>query len=161
MEIRKTTREDLPRVMEIYALAREFMAKTGNPDQWKTHKPAPELIVGDIEKGQGYVCVDSGKIVGVLALIHGEDPTYKVVYNGKWLYDEPYVTVHRIASSGEVKGTGTFMMKWAEAQFPHVRIDTHKDNRVMRNMLAKLGYAYCGIIHLDDGDERLAFEKKI
>ena len=34
MEIRKTTEKDFPRVMEIYAYARDFMAKTGNTNQW-------------------------------------------------------------------------------------------------------------------------------
>ena len=159
MEIRKTTADDLERVMEIYALARTFMAETGNPNQWKTHKPQRELIEKDIEIGQSYVCTEDEKIIGVLAFILGEDPTYKVIYDGKWVGDEPYAVVHRIASSGEVKGTGTFMMKWAESQFPHIRIDTHKDNKVMQNMLSKLGYTYCGIILLEDGDERLAFEK--
>lgn len=161
MEIRKTTFADLERVMEIYALAREFMVKTGNPDQWKTHKPQRELIEKDIEIGQSYVCIDGGKVVGVLAFIPGEDPTYKVIHGGKWKDNSSYAVVHRIASSGEVKGTGTFMMRWAENQFPHIRIDTHRDNRVMQNMLSKLGYSYCGIIHLEDGDERLAFEKII
>ena len=159
MEIRKTTRGDLERVMEIYALAREFMARTGNPNQWKKHKPQRNHIEKDIEIGQSYVCTERGNIVGVLAFIPGEDPTYKIIYDGKWQNNEPYAVVHRIASSGEVKGTGTFMMKWAESQFPHIRIDTHRDNRVMQNMLSKLGYTYCGIIHLEDGDERLAFEK--
>lgn len=159
MEIRKTTFADLERVMEIYALAREFMVRTGNPDQWKTHKPQRALIEKDIDAGQSYVCTVGDKIIGVLAFIPGEDPTYKVIYDGEWRSDEPYAVVHRIASSGEVKGTGTFMMKWAESRFPHIRIDTHKDNKVMQNMLSKLGYSYCGIIHLEDGDERLAYEK--
>ncbi len=159
MEIRKTTAADLDRVMEIYALAREFMAKTGNPHQWKTHKPQRELIEKDIETGQSYVCTEKERIIGVLAFIPGDDPTYGVIYDGEWKSQEAYAVVHRIATSGEVKGTGTFMMKWAESQFPHIRIDTHKDNRVMQNMLSKLGYSYCGIIHLEDGDERLAFEK--
>ncbi len=159
MKIRKTTLNDLERVMEIYDLARDFMVRTGNPNQWKTHKPQKELIVKDIEKEQSFVCIKDEKIIGVLAFIYGEDPTYRVIYDGQWLNDEPYAVVHRIASSGEAKGTGTFMMKWAESQFPHIRIDTHRDNRVMQNMLKKLGYTYCGIIHLEDGDERLAFEK--
>lgn len=159
MEIRKTTFDDLEAVMEIYANARKFMAENGNPNQWKTHKPQKELIIGDIEIGQSYVCCEEDKILGVFAFIHGEDPTYKVIYEGKWLSDGPYAVVHRIASSGEKKGTGTFMMKWAEEQFPHIRIDTHRDNTVMQNMLNKLGYEYCGIIHLEDGDERMAFER--
>ena len=159
MHIRKTTPADLERVMEIYKIARQFMAETGNPNQWKSHKPQRELIVSDIEKGQSYVCEEKGEIVGVLAFIPGEDPTYKVIYEGEWKSGEPYAVVHRIASSGDVKGTGTFMMKWAEENCPHIRIDTHRDNKVMQSMLRKLGYEYCGIILLEDGDERIAFEK--
>ena len=34
MRIRKTTESDFDRIMEIYAYAREFMARTGNPNQW-------------------------------------------------------------------------------------------------------------------------------
>ena len=33
MKIRKTTEQDSDRLMEIYAYARDFMAKTGNPNQ--------------------------------------------------------------------------------------------------------------------------------
>ena len=42
-----------------------------------------------------------------------------------------------------------------------LRIDTHRGNAVMRRMLEKNGFKYCGIIHLEDGDERLAFQKII
>ena len=51
------------------------------------------------------------------------------------------------------------MMQWAFSEYPNVRIDTHEDNYVMQNMLKKLGYTYCGIIHLENGDPRLAYQK--
>ena len=41
----------------------------------------------------------------------------------------------------------------------HIRIDTHEDNVVMQNLLKKLGFKFCGIIHLKNGDKRLAYEK--
>lgn len=34
MEIRRTTVEDLPRLLALYARARQFMADHGNPNQW-------------------------------------------------------------------------------------------------------------------------------
>lgn len=157
-EIRKTAREDLPRVYEIYARARKFMAETGNPYQWKSHKPTREQIEGDIETGNGYVCTVNGKVHGVLCFFIGEDPTYKKII-GEWKKDGEYAVIHRIASSGEVKGVGTYMMEWAFGQFPNIRIDTHEQNRVMQNMLRKLGYEFCGTIFLADGDPRLAFQK--
>lgn len=43
----------------------------------------------------------------------------------------------------------------------NIRIDTHWDNKPMQGALAKAGFHYCGIIHLLDGDERLAYQKII
>ena len=34
MKIRKSTEQDFPRMMEIYAFAREYMKQHGNPNQW-------------------------------------------------------------------------------------------------------------------------------
>ena len=36
---------------------------------------------------------------------------------------------------------------FALAQYDSIRIDTHRDNSVMRNALLREGYRYCGIIH--------------
>jgi RimJ/RimL family protein N-acetyltransferase len=41
----------------------------------------------------------------------------------------------------------------------NIRIDTHRDNQIMQHCLAKAGFSYCGIIHLLNGDERLAYQK--
>ena len=77
MRIRKTIEEDFERVMEIYAYSREFMARTGNPNQWgPTNWPPEELIHKDIKEGNGYVCVnEEGKVIGmsnvvIYVLIH-------------------------------------------------------------------------------------------
>ena len=41
----------------------------------------------------------------------------------------------------------------------HLRIDTHEDNLVMQHVLEKNGFTKCGIIYLESGDPRLAYEK--
>ena len=66
MRIRKSTEQDVERMMEIYAFAREQMAKNGNPNQWgPTNWPPEELIRHDIEEGNSYICEnDSGEIIG-------------------------------------------------------------------------------------------------
>lgn len=158
MEIRKTTLNDLDEVMTIYQKARQFMREHGNPEQWQG-KPTRQQIEDDIAKSQSYVCIHENKIAGVLCFFIGADPTYSEIYNGKWSDDDTYAVVHRIASSGEFKGTGTFMLEWAFSQYGNIRIDTHEDNYVLQNLLKKLGYTYCGIIHLENGDPRLAFQK--
>ena len=47
---------------------------------------------------------------------------------------------------------------FALAQYGSIRIDTHKDNSVMRNALLREGYRYCGIIRCWNGSERLAYQ---
>jgi len=51
------------------------------------------------------------------------------------------------------------VLKFAMEQNPHVRIDTHADNHVMQHVLAKHGFQRRGIIYLEDGDPRIAFER--
>ncbi|MCT7729375.1 MAG: N-acetyltransferase, partial [Lactobacillus iners] len=34
LKIRNAVKEDVPRIMEIYCYAQEFMIKCGNPTQW-------------------------------------------------------------------------------------------------------------------------------
>ena len=53
--IRTAKREDLPRIEEIYAYARQFMAETGNPNQWGETTPQSSLLEDDIEKGLLFV----------------------------------------------------------------------------------------------------------
>ena len=45
--IRKTRGNELSRLLEIYAHAREMMKQTGNPNQWITYPPS-ELVKADI-----------------------------------------------------------------------------------------------------------------
>ena len=160
MEIRNTRLEELDQVMEVYAYARKFMAEHNNPNQWKNNKPTREQIEKDILAGKHYVCEENGQIAAVFYFAHETDPTYVKIYEGAWLNDENYSVVHRIASSGLVKGAGSFCMNWASTQSRNLKIDTHEDNYVMQNMLKKLGYSYCGIIHLANGDPRMAYQKQ-
>ena len=164
MKIRKTTPEDFEQVMKIYARARDFMAQTGNPRQWGiTHWPPEELIRQDIAQGDSYVCDENGRVIGTFFYRCGRDvePLYCSIEEGAWKDDGPYGVVHRIAADGTVKGTGAFCLDWAyEQSGHHLRIDTHGDNKVMQNLLTKLGFVPCGTIYVEeDDDPRIAFEK--
>ncbi len=164
MRIRKSTEQDIGRIMEIYAIARRFMAEHGNPNQWgPTCWPPEDLIRRDIAGGNSYVCVnDAGRITGTFFFVQGPDvePTYRKITEGAWTDDSPYGVVHRIAADGSGRGTGTFCINWALGQCGHLRIDTHGDNRVMQGLLRKLGFVHCGTIYVEeDPFPRLAFEK--
>ena len=164
MEIRKTVEADVPQLMKMYAYARDFMAKTGNPNQWGPNNwPPEELIHNDIKEGNSYVCVnDAGNVIGTFYYIEGKDiePTYINIEDGAWIDDSVYGVIHRLASDGSEKGIGKFCIDWAFSQCNHLRVDTHTDNKVMQNLFAKLGFKKCGIIHvIQDNYPRYAYEK--
>ena len=158
MIIRKTTEQDLPKIYQLYADARDFMRETGNPNQWKDSFPAQDLIDQDAKSGKSYVCICDDKIAAVFYFSIEIEPTYAKI-DGQWLSDEPYGVVHRIAASRNFKGAGTFCLDWCLNQCLTLRIDTHRDNIPMKTLLNKLGFTYCGIIWMEDFDERLAFQK--
>jgi len=160
--IRNATPEDMDNIMSIYAHAREFMIAHGNPHQWAERSwPPEELIREDIATRKSYVCERADKVVGVFYYEYGnEDPTYVNIEDGAWKSDAPYGVVHRIASDGSVSGIGSYCINWAYEQCGHIRIDTHGDNTVMQSLLKKLGFEYCGIIHVqEDNYPRIAYEK--
>lgn len=159
MRIRKTTLNDLPRVLEIYQGARDYMARNGNPTQWGQTNPPAERVEQDILEGKSYVCEKDGQVMAVFYYAVEEEPTYDKIYDGAWLNDTPYGVLHRVAVAQQERGVGSFVAQWALQQYNNIRIDTHENNQAMRKMLEKNGFSYCGKIIIQDGSERLAFQK--
>lgn len=157
--IRLAKKEEINDILHIYDVAKGFMRANGNPTQWNDGYPGRKLLLSDIEKGELYVLEqDSGHIAAVFALIGGEDPTYGYIEGGSWLSDKPYGTIHRIASDGTVGKVFQKAVFFARETYDHIRVDTHKDNLPMQHVILKESFSYCGIIYLEDGDPRLAYE---
>ncbi len=159
MEIRHANTGDIPAIMETYAIARAFMRSTGNTAQWTDGHPSEETVTEGIRDGKQYVCVCGGEIAGTFWFGIGNDPAYAKIYGGEWLNDAPYGVIHRLASNGQFKGVGNLCFGWCFDRIGNIRVDTHRDNLAMQNILKKCGYVRCGIIHLLNGAERLAFQK--
>lgn len=159
MNIRKSTLDDLSKIEEIYARARERMRGNGNPTQWGSSHPPREMIIEDIDKGIGYVIVSGGEICGVFAYIVGDDPTYGYI-EGNWLNNEKYGTIHRIASNGQEKGILKCALDFCRKIEPNIKIDTHSDNKIMQHLLEKYGFVNCGIIYVGDGTPRIAYQRR-
>lgn len=159
MQVRKTTESDVASVVAIYDRARVFMAEHGNPTQWAGAYPGVEDVRGDIASGNGYVCVDDdGQVVGAFAFILGEEPTYRVIEQGDWHRDMPYGTIHRIASAGTARGVARACFEFCASRADYLRIDTHADNLPMQGAIEKFGFTRCGIIHVEDGSPRIAYD---
>ena len=103
MDIRRSTPEDLPRMLEIYEYARRFMAEHGNPLQWgPTRWPPEALLRRDIEEGDSYVCLHQGRVVGTFFFRFGPDaePTYRDITGGQWGDESPPIGISPTAAGG-------------------------------------------------------------
>ena len=160
MTIRKAQLPDLKQIMAVLDAARQIMRSDGNTGQWINGYPSEEIIRDDIANGYGYVVVDD-VIVAYFAFIPSPEPTYAKIYEGQWRDDTlPYHVVHRIGSTPSSHGIFKTIMDWCFAHDPHrnIKIDTHRDNRIMQHCILSYGFTYCGIIYLTSGDERLAYQ---
>ena len=186
MIIRPAYREDLAGIMEVLEAARGIMRASGNMDQWTGGYPSEELILSDIAQGYGFVVLaddisaatTSGAIAptttalttpaspsaatlsAYFAFVPSPEPTYAEIFGGKWLDDSlPYHAVHRLGSLPLVHGVFRAVMDWCFCMDSNIRIDTHRDNHIMRHCIERYGFSYCGIIYLESGDERLAYQR--
>ena len=126
------------------------------------------FINSDILNGNNYVMIKDNDIVATAVIIFDGEETYNNIYEGQWLTNSNYTTIHRIAVDNTYKGLGLskiFMNKIEEfslnKNIHSIRVDTHKDNISMQKLLNKCDFEYCGIINLKDGSKRIAFEKII
>jgi L-amino acid N-acyltransferase YncA len=160
LTVRNAEVMDLPRILEIYQKAREFMRAAGNTTQWRNNFPPRSLLENDIKIRQLYVIEDeAGCVHGVFAFILGEDPTYQKIEQGQWRSDAAYGTLHRVAGDGTVHGILETAVAFCERKMRHLRIDTHESNKLMQHLVEKIGFKKCGIIYIEDGSPRIAYEK--
>ena len=123
-------KNDLPRILEIYSYAREFMRENGNPTQWENFSAIKDSLVNDMENGNLYL-----------------------------IRDDEYGTIHRVASDGRIHGMMGMIVQFCSERIVHLRIDTHADNKIMQHLILKNGFKRCGIIHISDGSPRIAYER--
>lgn len=161
LTLRKATYADLPALMAIYDHARAYMREQGNMHQWSGGYPRVTVVEEDISLGRLYICLDGGEIAGVFCFFKGTDPTYAEIYDGTWLNDAPYGVIHRIAVVKHGAGVASFCFDYAVSACGNVRIDTHRDNIPMQNALKKNGFTRRGIIYLQNGEERIAYQKSL
>lgn len=160
--IRRADLSEVDAIMPIFDCARRFMVQTGNPTQWADGYPERSLVEEEISAGHCYVFADDcGKLVATFCYIEGDDPTYHVIEGGEWLNDAPYAVLHRLASDGSYSGIADLCLDWCFTRTANLRVDTHRDNKVLQHILLKHGFTYCGIIYVRNHSPRLAYQKII
>jgi len=165
MEFRKTVEADINDIMNIIKQAQEYFKEQGI-DQWQNNYPNVDTIRNDILKGHSYVLLKDTNIVATAAVSFNGEKTYDSIYEGKWISNNEYAVIHRIAVDNTYKGLGlsSQIIKNAEELCLNkgvhsIKVDTHEENISMQNLLKKNKFQYCGVIYLEDKSKRIAFEK--
>ena len=169
LTLRKAEEGDIPRILKITADARASLKKH-RVDQWQGEYPTREIFENDIRIGECYVICHGDEVAAFFVHSEREEPTYADITDGKWTADMPYCVLHRAAVAAEYRGTGLSaqLIKYVEQLTRDcgrraVRVDTHKKNKPMQNLLRDAGFRYRGniLINSEPGHDphRQAFEK--
>lgn len=160
---RKATASEIPKIWDILKQA-IIRRKEDGSDQWQDGYPNPDVVKKDVEAGEGFVLTDGETIIGYSAILINDEPEYAKII-GKWLSNDEFVVVHRVAISKDYLGKGLSkkILKFIEEfalshNIYSIKADTNHDNIAMLKILEKLGYSYCGKVYFRGG-ERKAFEK--
>ena len=158
IKIELATINDIPKILDIYSVARKYMKENGNETQWGENCPPKEMLINDIKNKILYVIKKDEEVHAVFAFMIGEDPTYLKIYDGSWMSEEKCGVIHRITSDMKIKGALLLTIKFALSKINHLRIDTHKNNKLMNTTLIKYGFSFREIIYINDGTKRNAYE---
>lgn len=182
MNFRKSTYDDVDEILEIIEKAKVELKKLGL-DQWQKGYPNREVVENDIKNEFSYVLEEiakkdnksenqiSKKIIGTIVLSPEKEEAYSKI-EGKWITNDDYIVIHRLAVDSEVKNKGiaTKILEFSEKEciknkILSIKTDTHENNEPMKKFLEKNGFSYCGVIYLDKepdvGEKRIAYEKII
>ena len=131
--------------------------------QWVDGFPNIDVVAEDIRLQRGYFLVEDQIPIGYMCIDFNGEPVYDDL-EGKWITDQKYVVVHRMAIGDAGRGRGMAHEVFRlvkELCIPRdvfsIRIDTHEANKKMQHVLAREGFAYCGMVSYE-GDPRLAYE---
>ena len=164
----KATLEDIPRIMEIVDYARQSLRRH-RVDQWQGEYPSPGVFRQDVARGELYAVRHGAELAAFFLVTDRPEPCYEEITDGKWTPDLPYCVLHRCAVAKEYRGTGMAeqMLRFAEETARSLggralRVDTHRKNKSMQQLLRGNGYRYRGNVLVDENGHdpaRQAFEK--
>ena len=165
MEFRKAVESEINDIMKIITQAQAYFKENGI-NQWQNNYPNVETISSDIANKNSYVLIKDNSIVATAMVSFDGEKTYDAIYQGEWISNNEYAVIHRIAVDKTYKGLGlsSEIIKNVEELCLNkgvysIKVDTHEENISMQKLLKKNEFQYCGIIYLEDRNERIAFEK--
>lgn len=105
LNFRKTVKADIDNVMVVIKQAQDYFKEQGI-NQWQNNYPNSDTINNDIVNGHSYVLLKDDNIVATVAVSFDGESTYNNIYDGKWITNDKYAVIHRIAVDNTFKGLG-------------------------------------------------------
>lgn len=160
---RKAALSEITPIWEILQQA-IIRRKEDGSKQWQDGYPNPQVVQNDIEKGQGFVLLEEKTIIGYSAVLINDEPAYAKI-EGKWLTNDDFIVIHRVAISEKYLGKGLAKMIIGQIEnfaldnnIYSIKADTNFDNIPMMKIFENLGYTLCGEVYFR-GSPRKAYEK--
>ena len=168
--LKKANITEIEEIMSVIKDGKEFLKQQGI-NQWQHGLPGCSDVENDIKQETSYVYELDGKIVAT-AMLNTYDADYEK-YLTIWTKCNNYLVIHRLAVKKEYRSQGIghkfmndIILFAKENSVEYIRIDTHKDNVIMRKYLSKNNFKELDEIKLSiknslDDKERIAYELKI
>ncbi|WP_454967897.1 GNAT family N-acetyltransferase [Gemella sanguinis] len=168
--LRKANSTEIEEIMSVIEDGKEFLKQQGI-NQWQHGSPGRSDIENDIKQETSYVYELDGKKVAT-AMLNTYDADYEK-YPTLWTKCNKYLVIHRLAIKEEYRSQGIghkfmsdIILFAKENSVDYIRIDTHKDNEIMKKYLSKNNFKELGEIKLSmknilDDKERIAYELKV
>ncbi|MCH1942026.1 GNAT family N-acetyltransferase [Holdemania massiliensis] len=163
--LRPADKKEAETAMVLIDEAKGFLKAQGI-DQWQTGYPDMKTICEDLSHGCGYFIADGSKTAAYLCIDFAGEASYEML-QGNWKSDCPYAVIHRMAISEAYRGQGIASIAFRLTEklciqkgFYSVRVDTDENNAIMRHVLSKNGFDYCGTIWFDNS-VKYAYEKML
>jgi len=145
--IRIATMDDLISIMAIVQAVIVEMHSYNN-FQWDENYPQAKDFAGDIKKGNLFISIKEGKIVGFICI----NKTQPIEYNGlKWSLSEEALVIHRMGVSPDHReiGIGRELVAFADElatkyNLRYLKTDTYSLNTNAQGLFLKLGYIFVG-----------------
>ena len=153
--IRKATKREVVRLIEIVRAASASMSATGI-DQWDEVYPNADVLKHDIAEGNLYVIEENKIVQGMVVLNEFQDKEYADIC---WKYTNgKQLVVHRLCVHPDFQGMGVAkkLMVFAEEYarktgYASIRLDSFTQNPTSEGLYTKLGYIKVGTVTFRKG----------
>lgn len=168
VKIRKAMRFETDCIDEIYIKLTDYLAVHKNYCGWKSGVyPIKAVAERAMEKGELFVAIKSGRIVGSVVLNTNQAPQYS---QGEWEYNGESLVIHTLAIDPNCtrQGIGDKIMEFAEEYacaegLGAIHLDTAEANLPAQRLYEKHGYKKVGEVNLEidriDIDNWFLYEK--